>query len=55
LRQGKAVRPFADSPPDRFLVQLQKKARKCRREKPLVIFQGKGIYTEEMAKLLAGD
>ena len=49
------VRPFADSPPDRFLVQLQKTAGKCRHEEPLVIFQGKGVYTPEMAALLAGD
>lgn len=49
------VRPFADAPPDRFLVQLQKKAEKCRREKPLVIFKSKGVYTPEMERILAGE
>jgi tRNA1Val (adenine37-N6)-methyltransferase len=51
LRQ---VRPFADSPPDRFLVQLQKAAGKCRRDEPLVIFADKGVYTLEMEMILAG-
>ncbi len=49
------VRPFADSPPDRFLVQLQKTKAKCRHEEPLVFFRDKGIYTPEMAALLAGN
>lgn len=48
------VRPFADSPPDRFLVQLRKAAGSCRREKPLVIFKEKGTYTSEMEGILAG-
>jgi len=51
LRQ---VRPFAGSPPDRFLVQLQKTRAKCRHEEPLVIFSGKGVYTSEMEMILAG-
>ncbi len=48
------VQPFVDSPPDRFLVQLQKTSGKCRHEEALVIFSGKGVYTPEMAKWLAG-
>ncbi len=51
----RSVQPFADSTPDRFLVQLQKTRGRCRHEEPLVLFRGKGIYTEEMAALLAGD
>jgi tRNA1Val (adenine37-N6)-methyltransferase len=49
------VRPFADAAPDRFLVQLQKAARPCRRMKPLVVFKNKGTYTPEMEKILAGE
>jgi tRNA1Val (adenine37-N6)-methyltransferase len=49
------VRPFADSLPDRFLVQLQKTKAKCRHEEPLVIFRGKGVYTSEMERMLAGN
>jgi tRNA1Val (adenine37-N6)-methyltransferase len=48
------VQPFAIAPPDRFLLQLQKTAGPCRREKPLVIFREKGIYTAEMEKILSG-
>lgn len=51
----RSVRPFAESPPDRFLAELQKKARKCRREKPLVIFRSKGVYTPEMERIFAGE
>jgi tRNA1Val (adenine37-N6)-methyltransferase len=50
----RAVQSFADSVPDRFLAQLQKTKAKCRNEAPLVIFQGKGIYTPEMEGILAG-
>ena len=49
------VQPFADAEPDRFLVQLQKTRAKCRHEVPLVIFQGRGIYTPEMERILAGE
>jgi tRNA1Val (adenine37-N6)-methyltransferase len=48
------VQPFVDAPPDRFLVQLQKKRGKCRRDEPLVIFQARGVYSQEMEKILAG-
>jgi tRNA1Val (adenine37-N6)-methyltransferase len=48
------VQPFADSAPDRFLVQLKKNAGTCRSREPLTIFQGKGVYTPEMEKILAG-
>jgi tRNA1Val (adenine37-N6)-methyltransferase len=50
----RSVQPFADSPPDRFLVQLQKTKAKCRRDEPLVIFQDKGVYYREMDRILAG-
>jgi len=50
----RSVQPFADSAPDRVLLQLQKKKGKCRSEKPLVIFKSKGVYTPEMDKILAG-
>jgi tRNA1(Val) A37 N6-methylase TrmN6 len=48
------VQPFADALPDRFLVQLQKAAKACREEKPLVIFKAQGIYSPEMEMILAG-
>ena len=48
------VQSFADSTPDRFLVELKRSARRCRRERPLVIFRGKGVYTSEMERILAG-
>jgi len=48
------VQPFADAPPDRFLAQLQRRAGRCRREKPLVIFREKGVYTQEMEQILSG-
>lgn len=51
----RSVRPFADSPADRFLVQLQKTGGACRHEEPLVIFRSKGVYTPEMDKMLAGE
>ncbi len=53
-----AFRPvcsFADSAPDRFLIELQKGARRCRCEKPLVIFKDKGVYTREMDGILSGN
>lgn len=48
------VCPFADSAPDRFLVQLGKSKKKCRWREPLVIFISKGVYTAEMEGILAG-
>jgi tRNA1Val (adenine37-N6)-methyltransferase len=50
----RSVQPFADAPPDRFLVQLQKTKSVCRSEEPLVIFKDKGVYTDEMMAILAG-
>ncbi|TFG77952.1 MAG: methyltransferase domain-containing protein [Chrysiogenales bacterium] len=50
----RSVRPFADADPDRFLAQLGKSTVRCRREKPLVIFRDKGVYTAEMEKILSG-
>lgn len=49
------VQPFADSKPDRLLVQLGKSDGRCRREKPLVLFRDRGIYTAEMERILAGE
>lgn len=46
---------FAGSAPDRFLIELQKGVRRCRFEKPLVIFRDKGVYTREMEMILAGE
>ncbi len=51
----RSVQPFAAAPPDRFLAQLQKQQASCRHEEPLVLFRGKGVYTTEMAALLAGE
>jgi len=48
------VKSFADSKPDRFLVQLGKVDGRCRREKPLVLFKDRGVYTTEMERILAG-
>jgi tRNA1Val (adenine37-N6)-methyltransferase len=47
------VQSFADSKPDRFLVQLGKVDGRCRREKPLVLFKDRGVYTPEMERILA--
>jgi len=49
------VQPFAEAPPDRFLAQLGKSTGRCRREKPLVIFKARGIYTLEMERIFSGD
>lgn len=49
------VQPFADSKPDRLLVQLGKGDGRCRRERPLVLFRDKGVYTAEMEGILAGE
>ena len=49
------VQPFADSKPDRFLVQMGKAAGRCRQEAPLVLFKERGVYTPEMERILAGD
>jgi tRNA1Val (adenine37-N6)-methyltransferase len=49
------VRSFADSTPERLLVEFQRGARRCRRERPLVIFRSKGVYTREMERILAGE
>ena len=51
----RAVQPFADAKPDRLLMCLGKTDGRCRREKPLVIFRDKGIYTPEMERILAGE
>ncbi len=51
----RSVQPFGESPADRFLVQLQKTAKACRDEKPLVIFRSKGVYNPEMEKIFAGN
>jgi tRNA1Val (adenine37-N6)-methyltransferase len=48
------VQPFADSAPDRFLVQLEKSQVPCREESPLVIFKAQGVYSLEMEKILSG-
>ncbi len=53
--RSRPVQPFADSVPDRFLIVLHKGVKRCRNEKPLVIFKSKGVYTAEMEKILAGD
>ena len=50
----RCVQPFADAPPDRFLVRLGKVKKCCCPEKPLVLFKGKGVYTAEMEKILSG-
>jgi tRNA1Val (adenine37-N6)-methyltransferase len=52
--RSRPVQSFADSTPDRFLIELQKEAGKCRNEKPLVIFKSKGVYTREMNRILGG-
>ncbi|MBU4404280.1 MAG: methyltransferase [Candidatus Aminicenantes bacterium] len=48
------LHPFADSVPDRLLVQLKKTERSCRIEEPLVVFKVKGIYSPEMERIFAG-
>lgn len=48
------VQPFADSKPDRLLMELGKGDGRCRRERPLVLFRDRGIYTPEMERILSG-
>jgi tRNA1Val (adenine37-N6)-methyltransferase len=48
------VQPFDDAAPDRFLVQLSKTRKPCRREKALIIFKAQGIYSPEMERILSG-
>jgi tRNA1Val (adenine37-N6)-methyltransferase len=49
------VQPFADSKPDRLLMRLGKTDGRCRRERPLVLFKDRGVYTAEMERILAGE
>ncbi len=49
------VQPFADSKPDRLLMRLGKSDGRCCRERPLVLFRDKGVYTPEMERILAGE
>jgi tRNA1Val (adenine37-N6)-methyltransferase len=48
------IRPFADAPPDRFLVRLGKSPVPCQEESPLVIFKARGTYSPEMGRILSG-
>jgi tRNA1Val (adenine37-N6)-methyltransferase len=48
------VQPFADAPPDRFLVRLGKTRKRCTPEKALVIFKTKGVYSQEAERILSG-
>lgn len=45
---------FKDGKPERFLVQLTTYDISTEKMKPLVIFKEKGIYTDEMDKILTG-
>jgi tRNA1Val (adenine37-N6)-methyltransferase len=49
------VQPFADSKPDRLLMELGKSDGRYRRERPLVLFKDRGVYTAEMERILAGE
>ncbi len=49
------VQSFADSKPERLLVRLGKTDGRCRRERPLVLFRERGVYTPEMERILAGE
>ncbi|MCU0287668.1 MAG: methyltransferase [Acidobacteria bacterium] len=45
---------FADGKPGRFLIQLSSTNVPLQKMAPLIIFKEKGIYTEEMDKILTG-
>ncbi|MCP4157933.1 MAG: methyltransferase [bacterium] len=45
---------FKDGKPERFLVQLTNYSVSPNEMKPLIIFQEKGIYSDEMDKILTG-
>lgn len=56
-RRTRKVFSFKDGNPERFLVQLSPCTVSKDNEKmtPLIIFKEKGIYTEEMEKILSGS
>lgn len=48
------IHSFSCGKPERFLVQLSKYKEPRKKMHPLIIFKEKGIYTEEMEKILSG-
>jgi tRNA1(Val) A37 N6-methylase TrmN6 len=50
----RAIHSFSSGKPERFLVQLSNYKEPEKKMNPLVIFKKKGIYTEEMNKILSG-
>jgi tRNA1(Val) A37 N6-methylase TrmN6 len=53
-RRIREVFSFNDGKPGRFLVQLTTYDAPPETLEPLIIFKEKGIYTEEMNKILSG-
>ncbi len=45
---------FKDGKPERFLVQLSSNTLSLEKLPPLIVFKEKGVYTEEMDKILTG-
>jgi tRNA1(Val) A37 N6-methylase TrmN6 len=54
IRRIRQVFSFKDSKPERFLVQLTNNSVSMEEMTPLVIFKEKGIYTDEMNRILTG-
>jgi tRNA1(Val) A37 N6-methylase TrmN6 len=48
------IHSFSSGKPERFLVQLSNYKGPEKKMNPLILFQEKGIYTEEMEKILSG-
>lgn len=54
LSRIREVFSFKDGKPERFLVQLSIENVSAEKMEPLIIFKEKGIYTDEMDKILTG-
>ncbi|MCP5104445.1 MAG: methyltransferase [bacterium] len=55
IRKSREIFSFKDGKPERFLVQLTNYNVSTEKMTPLIIFKEKGIYTDEMDKILTGD
>ena len=54
ISRFRTIYSFSSGKPERFLVQLSKYKEPEKKMNPLIIFKKKGIYTEEMKKILSG-
>lgn len=54
IERYRTVTPFADGKSERFLVQLSTESVIEERLPPLILFEGKGLYSAEMSSILRG-